>query len=120
MDEPNEKLFRRLNQGLTVIIGGLLLAAGGTAAYLYGPNVLDRGRKLTESFRPHKYEPPKVVFEFKPVIPEGGFPVWNERQWEGISPERMEEINGIMAENAARQAMQDLDRANRHSRGQFP
>lgn len=120
MDESNEGLLRRLNQGLTVVIGGLLFVAAGTAAYLYGPDALDRGQKLSEYFRPHKYEPPTVVFEYKPVIPEGGFPVWNEKQWQGISPERMEEINGIMAENAARQAVQDLDRANRYSRGQFP
>jgi hypothetical protein len=118
MDDSNENLLQRLNQALALLIGMLLVAAAGAAAYLYGPDALERGHKLSEYFRPH--EPPTVVFEYKPVIPEGGFPVWNEKQWEGISPERMEEINDIMAENAARQAMQDLDRANRYSRGQFP
>ena len=113
MDESNERLLQRLNHALALLVGMLLVAAAGAAAYLYWPDALDRGQKLSEYFRPHKYEPPKIVFEYKPVIPEGGFPVWDEKQWQGISPERM-------AENAARQSIQDLDRANRYSRGQFP
>jgi hypothetical protein len=118
--DANEKLLQRLNQGLSVVIGMLLLTAAGAGAYLYGPEAVERGRQIGQLLQGPEYEVPQVEFEFKPLIPEGGYPVWNEKQWQGISPERMEEINGIMAQNAARQAMQDVDRANRYSRGQFP
>jgi hypothetical protein len=118
--DTNKNVLQRLNQGLTVVIGMLLLIAGGAGMYLYGPGAVQRGHSLAEYFRPPKHEPPKVVFEYKPLIPEGGYPVWNEKQWQGISQERMDEIGGIMAQNAARQAMQDAERAIRYSHGQLP
>src|SRR5262245_34470433 len=118
--DANENLLRRLNQGLTAMIGGLVLIAGGAAVYLYGPALLKQGQDLRDGLRLPENKPPQIVFEYKPVIPEGGYQTWTPQDIQGISDERMQEINHIMVENAARHAVQDADRANRYSHGQFP
>src|SRR5262245_31052887 len=114
--DSNQDTLARLNQGMTLLIGGLLLVAGGAGVYRYGPGAAKRGAAVGAYLRPKKPEPIEFNFEYKPLVDFEA----SQNALQHIRVEDIEFGNRAMADSVHRQAMQDLDRTNRIMNGRYP
>src|SRR5262245_38512512 len=110
MTNSDDDFLLRLSQFLSVVVGGLVVVAVSTATYCCAPGAISWVREV--------YEPPKhnpaamshLQSQIKPLEFSNGC------LFEGVKFDPQRDIGAIMAENAHRQVMHDINRANSMSR----
>jgi hypothetical protein len=117
--DADESMLGRMNQALTVIIGALMFAVVCVVGFQYGPQA---GKWIKDLRKPHEFQSPQITISgFDSSQVPTAYTEFHPVNIQPISEDRMREINNIMSQNMARDAVrQSQQRAYQAQHGSRP